>query len=195
LSETLQEIIDKLWIAPEHAEWTPKTDVLSLSDVREWIKSSDIEILGFTHDLIHDGRFRIEPVLPLNEYKDFVKHYFELCLRDNPEGEWADSSYSAGGDLVNIFASLWRDSSVPREVLKELRNWFGQLYREGDKRVRTCIVNATLEHLFEQKEIRNFFADWKNDDVLAVAHREASDWYLGGGKTPLGKPPFVPRKR
>jgi hypothetical protein len=88
LSETLQEIIDKLWIAPEHAEWTPKTDVLSLSDVREWIKSSDIEILGFTHDLIHDSRFRIEPALPLDEYKDFVKHYFERCLRDNPEGEW-----------------------------------------------------------------------------------------------------------
>jgi hypothetical protein len=84
---------------------------------------------------------------------------------------------------------------VPREVLKELRNWLGQLYREGDKGVRTCIVNATLEHLFEQEEIRNFFSNWKNDDVLAVAHREASDWYLGGGKTPLGKPPFVPWKR
>ena len=26
-------------------------------------------------------------------------------------------------------------------------------------------------------------------------HKEACAWYLGGGKTPLGKPPFVPRKR
>ena len=168
---------------------------MSLTDVREWVKSSDSEILGFTHALIHDGRFRIEPALPLNEYKDFVKRYFERCLRDDPDGEWADSSYSAGGDLVNIFASLWRDSSVPREVLKELRNWLGQLYREGDRRVRTCIVNATLEHLFEQEEIRNFFSDWKKDDVLSVAHREASDWYLGGGNTPLGKQVFPPRTR
>jgi hypothetical protein len=95
LSETLQEIIDKLWIAPEHAEWSPKTDVVSLGDVREWVRSGDIEILGFTHALIHNGRFRIEPPLPLNEYKDFVKLYFERCLRDDPEGDWADSSYSA----------------------------------------------------------------------------------------------------
>jgi hypothetical protein len=139
VSEALKEIIDKLWIAPENAEWTRKTDVVSLSDVREWTRSSDIEILGFTHALIHDSRFRIEPVFPLTEYTSFVKHYFERCLREDPEGDWADSSYSAGGDLVNIFASLWRDSSVPREVVKELKDWLGQLYREGDKRIRTCI--------------------------------------------------------
>jgi len=195
LSGTLQEIIDKLWIAPKHAEWTPKTDVVSLSDVHEWAKSSDIEILGFTHGLIHNGRFRIEPALSLTEYKEFVKHYFERCLREDPQGEWSDSRYSAGGDLVNIFASLWRDSCAPRETLKELKVWLGDLYKEGDEKIRTCIVTATLEHLFEQKDIRLFFSDWKDDKVLAVAHREASEWYQGGGSTPLGKPTFSPRKR
>jgi len=195
LSGTLQEIIDKLWIAPKHAEWTPKTDVVSLSDVHEWAKSSDIEILGFTHGLIHNGRFRIEPALSLTEYKEFVKHYFERCLREDPQGEWSDSRYSAGGDLVNIFARLWRDSCAPRETLKELKVWLGDLYKEGDEKIRTCIVTATLEHLFEQKDIRLFFSDWKDDKVLAVAHREASEWYQGGGSTPLGKPTFSPRKR
>ncbi len=195
MSGTLQEIIDKLWIAPKHAEWTPKTDVVSLSDVHEWAKSSDIEILGFTHGLIHNGRFRIEPALSLTEYKEFVKHYFERCLREDPQGEWSDSRYSAGGDLVNIFASLWRDSCAPRETLKELKVWLGDLYKEGDEKIRTCIVTATLEHLFEQKDIRLFFSDWKDDEVLAVAHREASEWYQGGGSTPLGKPTFSARKR
>jgi hypothetical protein len=193
--ETLQELIDKLWISPEHAEWTPKTDVVTLCDVREWARNSDIEILGFTHSLIHDGRFRIEPALPLNEYKDFVKHYFERCLREDPQGEWSDDRYLAGGEMVNIFASLWRDSSVPREVLKELKVWLGDLYKEGDEKIRTCIVQATLEHLFEQKDIREFFSDWKNDKMLAVAHKDACDWYLGGGSTPLGKQVFPPRER
>ena len=195
MSGTLQEIIDKLWIAPKHAEWTPKTDVVSLSDVHEWAKSSDIEILGFTHGLIHNGRFRIEPALSLTEYKEFVKHYFERCLREDPQGEWSDSRFSAGGGLVNIFAGLWRDSSVPRAVLKELKNWLGDLYKAGDAEIRTCLVTATLEHLFEQKDIRLFFSDWKDDEVLAVAHREASEWYQGGGSTPLGKPTFSARKR
>lgn len=194
-SKALQAIIDKLWIAPEHAEWTPKTDVLSRDDIREWSRSDDIEILGLTQVLIHKGSFRIEPPISLREYIDILKHYFERCLRENPDGDWADSSYTAGMDMVNIFASLWRDSSVPRDTVNELKTWLGHLYKDGDQRIRTCLVQATLEHLFEQTDIRNFFSDWKRDPVLAVAHKEASEWYMGGGRTPLGKPPFVPRKR
>jgi hypothetical protein len=63
-----------------------------------------------------------------------------------------------------------------------------KLYREGDARLRRCLVDATLEHLFEQGKFRKFFADWKADPVLGVAHAEALEWVKGGGKTPLGKP-------
>jgi hypothetical protein len=77
-------------------------------------------------------------------------------------------------------------------VLTDLKTWLGQLYKEGDSEIRTCIVQATLERLFEQKDIREFFSDWQKDAVLAVAHQEASEWYKGGGTSPLGKPPFVP---
>jgi hypothetical protein len=192
MSESLQEIITKLWVTPERAEWTPKTDVVALSDIQRWMASSDVEILGFACRVLSDGRFRIDPPISLNEYIDFIKGYSARCLRENPDGEWSDSRYSAGMDLVNIFAGLWRDSSVPRPVLIDLKAWLGQLYKEGDSEIRTCIVQATLEHLFEQEEIRNFFADWEKDRVLAVAHREASEWYKGGGTSPLGKPPFVP---
>jgi hypothetical protein len=128
---------------------------------------------------------RIEPPLELDDYIKFMKHYQERCLREDPDGEWSASRYSAGNDLVNIFASLWRDSSVPRTELEDLRDWLGRLY-ESD--IRTCIVQATLEHLFEQEEIRNFFSSWREDKVLAVAHEEASEWYRGGGSSSLGKP-------
>jgi hypothetical protein len=89
---------------------------------------------------------------------------------------------------VNRFASVWRDSSVPRSLLDELKMWLGRLYKEGATDIRTCIVQATLEHLFEQKQIREFFSDWQDDEVLAVAYQEASEWYKGGGHSPLGKP-------
>ncbi|MBZ5721514.1 MAG: hypothetical protein LAO03_14135 [Acidobacteriia bacterium] len=173
MSDTLQDIINRLWIAPDNAEWTPKTDTVSLSDVREWFKSNDIEVLGFTSALIHDARFRVEPPLTPNEYKSFVTHYYGRCLKEDPKSKWADSRYSAGSTLVNAFASLWRDSSVPRQVLKELKAWLGLLYKEGDESMRACIVTATLEHLFEQEDIREFFSDWKKDPLLAVAHKEA----------------------
>jgi hypothetical protein len=195
MSETLQDIINKLWIAPDNAQWTPKTDTLQLSDIRRWSKSDDIEILGFISSLIHDTRFRIEPPFTPNEYKSLVAHYYERCLKEDPKGEWADSRYSAGSTLVNIFGNLWRDSSVPREIVKDLKDWLGRLYAEGDENLRTCIVTATLEHLFEQKDIREFFSDWEKRPVLAIAHREASEWYLRGGKTQLGKPQSARSKR
>jgi hypothetical protein len=193
MSETLQQIIGRLWIAPENAEWTPKTDVVPLEDIREWMKSSDIEILGFTHSLIHNGRFRIDPPITPAEYTDFVRHYFERCLHENPDGEWSDSRYSAGMDLVNIFVSLWKDERVPRAIVDELKQWLGQLYKDGDDEIRTCIVHATLEHLLEQRPLRKFFSDWDKDPVLRVAYRQALEWYQGSGRSPLGKPPFVPR--
>jgi hypothetical protein len=195
MTETLREIINKMWIAPENAEWTPRTDTVQLVDIRRWSKSEDIEILGFTSAMIHDARFRINPSLMPDEYRAFVMRYYERCLKEDPKGKWADSRYSAGAALVNIFASLWRDSSVPREVVKQLKHWLGRLYVNGDEVLRTCLVTATLEHLFEQKDIREFFADWKTHPVLARAHKEASEWYLGGGKTLLGRPQFGPPKR
>lgn len=188
MSELLQEIISKLWTTPERAEWTPKTDVVAFSDVQRWIASSDIEILGFTSALLSNRCFRVEPPITLEDYIQFAKHYYERCLRENPDGEWSDSRFSAGTDLVNIFANLWRDSSVPRPVLVDLKSWLGRLYKEGDPDLRIGMVQATLEHLFEQEQIREFFSDWRDDEVLATAHDEASEWYKGGGHSPLGKP-------
>jgi hypothetical protein len=188
MSESLQEIISKVWTTPERAEWTPKTDVVASNDVQRWMASGDIEILGFTYALMGDQRIRIEPPIKLDDYIKFRKHDYERCLRENPDGEWSDSQVSAGADLVNMFADLWRDSSVPRPVLDGLKVWLGRLYKESDPDLRVSIVQATLEHLFEQDQIREFFSDWKNDEVLAVAHEEASEWYQGGGSSPLGKP-------
>jgi len=190
MSEPLQEIISRLWTTPENAEWIPKTNVLPLNDVQRWMASEDIEVLGFVNAMLHDRRFRIEPPIQLFEYTNFIKHYFERCLHENPDGEWSDSRYSVGMTMVSIFASLWRDPSVPRPVLTDLKTWLGSLYTSGDQEIRTCLVTATLEHLFEQEEIRNFFLDWQQDEVLKMAHEEASEWYKGGGWTPLGKPPL-----
>jgi hypothetical protein len=186
--ESLQEIISKLWITPDRAEWIPKTDVLALEDISRWMAHDDIEVLGFTHATLHDARFRVDPLISQSEYVKFTKHYFERCLRENPDGQWSDSRYSAGGDLVNVFASLWRDSSVPRSILTDLKVWLGGLYKTGSPEIRTCIVQATLEHLFEQKDIRKFFSDWQNDGALKVAYDEASEWYKGGGRSPVGRP-------
>ncbi len=157
MRESLQQIIERLWLAPDHAEWIAKTDVIPLDDLRHWTRSEDLEVLGFVMAMIDDGRFRIEPPLTPGEFRDFVVRYYGRCFKENPQGEWADSNYSAGHDVANVFGSLWRDHRVSRNILRDLRDWLATLFVERDERLRKCLVTATLEHLFEQKDIRQFF--------------------------------------
>ena len=182
MSVILQEIIDQFWITAEDAPWTPKTDAVPLNQIRTWMKSGDIEILGYAYSMLDDARFRITPALSLDEYIEFLEHYYGRCFRENPQGEWADSSYSAGWDLVHVFVRLWDDEEVPRSVLAGLKEWLAAVYRDGDERLQTCIKHATLEHLFERTPIKKYFSSWKDDPVLTEAFREASLWRR---KTPL----------
>jgi hypothetical protein len=110
--------------------------------------------------------------------------YYERCLREDPGGEWSDSRYSAGWSLVNWMVGLWNQRPDWHQGLVEWKTWLAQQYRQGDESQRTCIVTATLEHLFEHRGLAALFADWKKDPVLGVAYREAMEWVEGGGRSP-----------
>lgn len=183
-TDSVALLIERFWIAPEDAVWTPKTDVIRLDDLREWMKSRDIEVLGFVNAMIHNQRFRIEPPLDINEYVHHVKHYYGRCFRENPDGEWSNSSYLGGAEVVRIFIKLFDDGEVPRNTIHDLKAWLSDLYKTADERLRTCIVHATLEHLFERKPIRKYFEDWKKDSVLRPAYEQACEW---DRKTPLSR--------
>jgi hypothetical protein len=181
---TLASLIERLWDASENAEWKPKTAVLPLLELKEWMTSDDLEVLGFVNAQIHDRRFSIEPALPIFDYVQWVKHYYGRCFRENPDGEWSASSYSSGWDFVGVFISLWDNVTVPRTHLLELKEWLADVYRAADDKLRTCIVHASLEHLCERKPIRKYFSDWLKDPILAPAYKEACLW---DRKTPLSR--------
>ena len=117
--------------------------------------SLDIHVLGAVYTFLMNrkkGR-SVEPPLEFKDYHDFLLHYYERCFRENPESPWANSSYATGSDLVNWFGHLWRDKDVPSSAVAEI----GHCSLNSSRRRReltTCIVTGTLEHLFEQKEIR-----------------------------------------
>ena len=178
---TVDQLIQLLWIAPDDAEWTPKVASIGLEDVQGWMQAEDIEVLGFLDAVIHDSRFRIEPPLSHDAYLSFRRRYLGRCLIENPDGEWSDGRYSAGWDLVNLIVRLW-DEDPNQPALVDLKNWLAKLYKLGDESLRTCIVHATLEHVFERKALRTFFSDWKDDAELAQAYDEACLW---DRKTPL----------
>jgi hypothetical protein len=50
------------------------------------------------------------------------------------------------------------------------------LYKAGDAGVRDALLNAVLEHLFENRELADFFKDWLDDPALAEVYRDALLW-------------------
>ena len=75
--------------------------------------------------------------------------------------------------------------------MEEWKRWLADIYKRGSEEVRTCIINATLEHLLEKGALRKFFADWVKDPILRPAYEQALLWHAGGRRTLLGKSPTV----
>jgi hypothetical protein len=154
------------------------------AEIRRAAWSDDIETLGALCHLLDKAAFRdrIEPPLSFDEHQALFLRFYERCLLEDPGGEWSGSRYEAGWSLTAWFRTLWNDSAVPRPKLLEIKRLLATLYKNGDSAVRTCIVNATLEHLFEDRRIASYFRDWTEDVLLAEAYADASLWSGKDGK-------------
>lgn len=176
---TLERILNAFGDDPER----PPEKPISKSDVSSWMTDDDLETMGALSCLLTDERHykRITPPLNFEDYHPFMLRYFEKCLLENADSEWASSRYEAGHETANWFKGLWNEEGVPRTALEDLKAMLGKLYRQGDDALRRCIVDATLEHLFEAPEIAHFFSDWKSDEDLGEAYRAAAEWVEKGG--------------
>ena len=85
-----------------------------------------------------------------------------------------------------MFSRLWEQGVESREDCARLKRWIEDLVIAGDSDVRLCLVNATLEHLFENSEIAKFFGDWLENAALAATYSEAILWRSNGGASPIG---------
>jgi hypothetical protein len=159
---------------------------LAGGEIRRAALSDDIETLGALCHLLDKAAFRerIDPPISFDEHQGLFLRVYERCLLEDPDGEWSDSRYEAGWSLTGWFRALWNDPAVPRAKLLEFKRLLARLYKAGDRAVRTCIVNATLERLFEDRRIASYFKDWTKDPLLAQAYADASLWSGKGGASP-----------
>lgn len=163
-----------------------ETSVIPAPEVRRWMSSDDIEVLGATYELLTNTRHapRISPALAFDDVFKFLLRYYEICLRKDLEGEWADGRYLAGGEMVRIFVSLW-DEGRDKKYFEAMKSLLRELYLAGDANLKKCIEHAVVEHLFEREEIRKFFSDWRDDPELQSAYQEGMLWVRRGGTSPL----------
>jgi hypothetical protein len=151
----------------------------SLSASRDCRIGSGIRSLFIT-----DHFDRIQPALQCDEYYPFVLAYFQRCLLKDPQSEWAETRYGVGHNIIGWFGWSWRDPDQRTSTVAELKAWLAAVYVAGDSEVRTCLVQATLERLFETREVVEYFSDWKEHPVLSTAYGEAMEWVESGGSSP-----------
>lgn len=165
----------------------PESRVIPKEKVITWMASDDLEVLGALYAYIFSDSYRdrIAPPLRLEEYFPFLLKYWKRCLFENPDSNWACTRYEAGWDVVKWFKRFWNDKAIPRDRLAAIKEMLADAYRKEDDELRRCVVNATLEHLFEDSKIANYFSDWKDDRLLKPAYSDALLWSQKGGKSPL----------
>lgn len=146
--------------------------------VRAWMKSDDLETCGAVSTLLFkaDILARIQPALEPAEFQAFLLPYWRRCIYENCDGDWADSPYTAAMSATawirHVAEYFGKDSSS----FGEIRDWLGDIYRSGDKRIRRCIVDGCLEHVFEDRSLMAAFSHWNSDNTLREAMIEASNW-------------------
>jgi hypothetical protein len=148
------------------------------ADVIAGIRSNDTELAGAIYDIVTTDRLRkrIDPPLTNEELDNLVTGYFERCLLTDPKGEWTLTRYSAAWEVKDCILETWESEGGSSESFVRWKEWMEKLYRAGDEGIRRAIVDGILEHLFEERELRQFFADWQADPELKTAYDEAKLW-------------------
>jgi len=151
---------------------------ISLEVVEGWMRSSDIHVRGCLYTMLVDSvRFKhVSPPLEAERVSEFVVDYLIDCVARDPESEWADSRYLAGHALAAWMKQFLSGDIQSAEALRRTKKRLEALYREGDDGARDAIVNAVLEHAFEDRSLKKYFDDWARDPALGEAYRLAQDW-------------------
>jgi hypothetical protein len=172
-------ILQRIRAVFQSAATRPTEPPPSRAEVIQWMNSEDLEVLGALCSLVWDKerRSRIQPPLTFEDCHQFLMRYYRRCILEDPEGEWVDSRYSAAGDLARWFNLIWRDSTLPRSALPEIKTLFAGLCREGDNDLRTCVETAGLEHMINDPAVAEYFSDWLLDPVLKAPYVEVLSWF------------------
>lgn len=164
-----------------------KNEIVPVEQLREWMHRPEIEVQAAIYDLVTSAE-RLKKVVPDMKFEDhlaFMPSFLSRCIIEDPDSEIALSRWEAAMELMGWFGSLWDNSSVNKSVLSGVKDQIRKLYLQGDADVRKAVVQGTLEHLFENASIRDFFADWLDDPTLQRAFQAAAEWSKFGGHTPV----------
>lgn len=148
------------------------------AEILAGMRADDTEVAGAVYDIVttDEVRKKIDPPLTDYELRQFIVGYLERCILTDPKGEWTLTRYGAAWEAQRYMLELWDREGGICDSLISWKKWMEKLYRVGDEGIKRAIVDGIMEHLFEEKGLRDLFADWKPDPQLKTAYDEAKLW-------------------
>lgn len=157
--------------------WLETNQEIPKALVLGWMASEDITILGALYKFTDVAWDRIHPRMQKEEICHFILRYLKKCMIENPEAqEYVFNRYEAGWEMASWIKHLWSKKPETNPILQEISATLKAMYLQGDTAIRECIVNAVLEHAFEEKAIVDLFAEWQQDEQLKTAYQNALEW-------------------
>ncbi|KER68561.1 hypothetical protein HR51_26940 [Burkholderia cepacia] len=168
------ELLELEMLYENSEESVPRSELLKFMD------SDQPEVLGSLYAKLTKRSFteKIVPPMEFGDCKRLFLKFYGLCISNdyveagNPQS-FLISRYIAAVDFGRWFVSIVEDRKIARSDVADVVRWLENLYVQGDQGIRSCLIIASLEHMFSSNSIRKLFSSWKFDPILGGAYREA----------------------
>lgn len=149
---------------------------ISLAVLREWISSDDIDTAGAALAYLTDAKYftKIQPSVSRELFFVLMRTVVERAIVLDPKSEWAPSRYEAAYSMTNWIKSEW--ASMSDVIRNDIRQWIESLYRRSNPDIQQSLETGLLEHLFENKDIQTYFANWSLDPEWKDVFSRSTDW-------------------
>jgi hypothetical protein len=146
------------------------------SQVTEWMKSSDLRVLGVLNSLTERAYHRIKPELGMETTCNFMLDYYTRCIVEDPRGgDYIHNRYEAGLLMSAWIKHLWNKRPATWKMLEKIQETLAEVYLIGDVEVQGSIIYAILEHVFADEDMLILFKGWKKKLHLREAYDLALD--------------------
>jgi hypothetical protein len=159
---------------------------LERAELRRWLRATDPDVLGAVYRAVSYHWGRIKPGFTRMQYARLLNRFVAATLVRPGKTVYAMTPSEVIRTYCGFLLECYRSSD--EEAVKCMQfsvRALGGLYRRATPRMRRCIVDAGIEHLFEESGMRAHFDYWRRDRVLSRGYREALDWAQAQPPAPL----------
>ena len=149
-------------------------EIIDQENILKWMTSPRLDIQGALYVLTNIAWDRIKPELTMQATCQFILDYYRRCIVENPtSGDYILNRYEAGWEMANWLKALYAGQPETSEILLNAENLLKEIYIQGDKETKECIINGILEHVFEEQSMVSLFDNWRKIPQLKIAYDEA----------------------